>query len=113
MNLPGADRAFVAPSKVRDYLLSDSHPVGRFKATFFAGLGYTAGAWKELADDLTQHAQGNEAVLASSSKHGQKYEVGGTLEGPAGKRAIVVAVWIVLHSEEFPRFVTAFPGVKR
>lgn len=41
MNLPGAEEAIVDDAKVRDYLLSREHPVGRFKATFFSGLGYT------------------------------------------------------------------------
>ena len=41
MLLPGADRAIVDAAKVRDYLLSPEHPVGRFKAVFFGALGYT------------------------------------------------------------------------
>lgn len=44
VKLPGAERAFIDPSKVRDYLLSESHPVGRFKAAFFIALGYSAAA---------------------------------------------------------------------
>ena len=35
MSLPNLDRAVIDPAKVRDYLLSDVHPVGRFKAAFF------------------------------------------------------------------------------
>jgi hypothetical protein len=35
MNLPAADRALIQPEKLRDYLLSTEHPVGRFKAAFF------------------------------------------------------------------------------
>jgi hypothetical protein len=44
MKLPGADRAIVDAAKVRDYLLSPEHPVGRFKAVFFGALGYTSRA---------------------------------------------------------------------
>jgi hypothetical protein len=40
--LPNADRAIVPEAKVRDYLLSNAHPVGRFKAVFFIALGYSA-----------------------------------------------------------------------
>jgi len=36
MRLPGV--AVVDEAKVRDYLLSDSHPIGRFKAAFFLAL---------------------------------------------------------------------------
>lgn len=35
MQLPEADSATIAPEKIRDHLLSASHPVGRFKATSF------------------------------------------------------------------------------
>src|SRR6266513_208368 len=50
--LPYADSAVVEPSKVRDYLLSASHPIGRFKATVFFALGYTPENWQRLRDDL-------------------------------------------------------------
>lgn len=33
--LPNAEQAVVEPAKVRDYLLSSAHPVGRFKAVVF------------------------------------------------------------------------------
>lgn len=46
MSLPNADRAIVDPAKVRDYLLSASHPVGRFKAAFFLSLGYSEDRWE-------------------------------------------------------------------
>jgi hypothetical protein len=36
MKLPNGDRALIEPEKVRDYLLSTTHPVGRFKAAYFA-----------------------------------------------------------------------------
>ena len=111
MKLPGVDRAVVNAEKIRDYLLSDAHPIGRFKAVFFAGLGYSLGDWRVLAADLRDHAVGYEASATESNEYGQKYEIQGTMAGPAGK-AVVVAVWIVLHGEDFPRFVTAFPGAR-
>jgi hypothetical protein len=36
--------------------------------------------------------------------------VHGTITGPSGRAAGVVAVWIILNGEDFPRFVTAYPG---
>ena len=41
MKLPNASRATIDAAKLRDYLLSPAHPVGRFKAPFFAALGYS------------------------------------------------------------------------
>ena len=112
MKLPGLERAVVSAPKIREYLLSDSHPVGRFKGTFFETLGYSAAGWERLAADLRRHAADNEAVSAEANEYGQKYEVRGKLEGPAGRAAVLVAVWIVLRGEDFPRFVTAFPGAR-
>ena len=112
MKLPGIERAVVGAPKVRDYLLSDSHPVGRFKAAFFKALGYSAAGWESLAADLRRHATDNEAVATEANEYGQKYEVRGMLEGPVGKATVLVAVWIVLRGEDFPRFVTAFPGAR-
>lgn len=86
MKLPGVQQAIVDEAKVRDYLLSLEHPIGRFKAMFFGAQG---------------------------SAFGQKYKVRGILEGPSGGRAEIVTVWIVLDGEAAPRLVTAFPGEAR
>lgn len=112
VKLPGVDRAVVSASKIRDYLLSDAHPVGRFKAAFFTALGYSAAGCEALAADLRRHALDNDASAIEANEYGQKYEVRGTLVGPAGKTAVIVAVWIVLRGQDSPRFVTAFPGAR-
>jgi len=52
LQIPNADRAVIDPAKLRAYLLSRSHPVGRFKAAFFLGLGYSAQDWRRLEADL-------------------------------------------------------------
>ena len=110
MKIPGAERAVISEAKVRDYLLSESHPIGRFKAAFFRKLGYSAGAWPQLERDLRVLAREGEAVATETSRYGQKYEINATLVGPLGREAIVVSVWIVLLEEDFPRLVTVFPG---
>jgi hypothetical protein len=40
VELPKPQGAVVDVEKVRDYLLSSTHPIGRLKAAFFTGLGY-------------------------------------------------------------------------
>jgi len=109
MKLPGGDRAVIEPAKIRDYLLSAAHPVGRFKAAFFASLGYDDEGWDRLRDDLLDVAAGDSAVPGGPSAYGTKYEVRASLTGPNGRSAEIVSVWIVLHAERVPRFVTAFP----
>jgi hypothetical protein len=54
--LPNVESAVIDPEKLRDYLLSPSHPVGRFKALLFSSLGYTQENWKQFEADLrNQH----------------------------------------------------------
>ena len=110
MKLPAAERAVIEPAKIRDYLLWTSHPVGRFKAPFFASLGYTSANWRSLDEDLRDLAISDDAKLGKDSPYGQKYEIRGTLRGPSGKSAGVLTVWIVLFGGDVPQFVTAFPG---
>ena len=103
MQIPNAQRAVIDPVKLRGYLLSHSHPVGRFKAVFFQALGYSSENWRELEAHLrSQHLS-----------YGQKYSIRAPLVGPSGRSANVVSVWIVRTGEERPRFVTAYPEVGR
>ena len=110
MKLPEAQRAVIAPAKIRDYLLSPSHPVGRFKAPFFTSLGYTTADWRRLEQDLLTLAVSGDAEPGRESPYGQKYEIRGILNGPSQKSAGVLTVWIVRFESDVPEFVTAFPG---
>ena len=107
--LPNTELAVIAKEKVRDYLLSDAHPLGRFKAAIFRGLGYRQSEWNRLSADLKEFLS-NEASFQESTKYGQKYEIRGRLTGPNGRSVYLVTVWIVLRGENFPRFITAYPG---
>ena len=109
MNLPNAHAAHVEPVKVRDYLLSPSHPIGRFKATIFIALGYDAGQWELLRDDLLDIARTGAATAGQPSPFGMKFEVDGILAGPSGRSARFRTIWMLRTGENHPRFVTAFP----
>jgi hypothetical protein len=108
--LPGVEQAVLEPAKVRDYLLSVSHPVGRFKAAVFFSLGYTSDDWTRLRDDLLVLAQQGEARPGQQSEYGRKYEVSGTLQGPNGRARSITTVWLVRTGQSHPKFITAFPG---
>lgn len=110
MKLPEAQRAVIAPAKIRDYLLSPSHPVGRFKSPFFTSLGYTTADWRRLEQDLLALAVSGDAEPGQQSPYGQKYEIRGILNGPSRKSARVLTVWIVRFESDVAEFVTAFPG---
>ena len=108
--LPAVERAHIEPAKVRDYLLSAVHPVGRFKAVVFEALGYKAEDWERLRDDLLVLARTTEAVPGQASAFGQKYEVSGSLRGPNGREAKFTCVWLAPAHDGPPRVITAFPG---
>ena len=109
MQIPNADRAVIDPSKLRDYLLSSTHSVGRFKAPFFFSLGYSAAYWARLEADLRSQHLRHDAVAVPPTQYGQKYIIRATLVGPAGRSARIVTVWVVRAGEDFARFVTAYP----
>ena len=110
MRLPAAESAIIDGTKIRDYLLSHEHPIGTFKAKFFGALGYAKDDWQRLASDIRAMPVTQDASIGQRSAFGEKFEVRGTLLGPAGVRAPIVTVWIILAGEHAPRFVTAFPG---
>ena len=110
MVLSEFEQAEIDPRKLHGYLLSSSHPVGRFKARFFTALGFSAGRWQELevafrVQHLTQDAQRSRA-----SVHGQAYTIRAILNGPNGQGAVVTSVWFIPNGSNVPRFVTAYPG---
>ncbi len=101
MLLPNAKRAFIDPGKIRDYLLSPAHPVGRFKAVFFRALGFTEAAWMALRDALLAVARLGAVSELSATTYGRRFEVRGTLLRPNGRAADVVTGWIVRSGEDF------------
>ena len=110
MILPNADLAQIDPDKLRGYVLSTSHPIGRFKARFFGSLGFRADNWQEFEEVLRiQHLTQN-AQLVGTDEYGQKYTIRAILNGPNGQSAFVVSVWFVPKVGNVPRFVTAYPG---
>lgn len=113
VKLPHAQRATADPPKIRDYLLSEEHPVGQYKARFFLALGFTRGGWRILRDRIVESAAQGSVIAIESTPYGEKYVVQGTLKGPAGREADLVSVWIMRLNETAPRLVTAYPGGRR
>ena len=109
MLIPNADRAVIEPAKLHDYLLSRTHPVGRFKAAFFQALGYASEDWRQLEADLRRQHLSKEAVDDEPTPYGRKFVIRATLVGPTGTAAALVSAWVVRAGEDFARFVTAYP----
>ena len=109
MLLPNASRAVISDAKVREYLLSPSHPIGRFKAVFFISLGFSIDHWELLRDALIAIGRTGDAATGQPSPFGQKFEVRAILVGPSGRSAEIVTVCMVPTGQDIPHFVTAFP----
>ena len=110
MKVPNGRSAHVDAAKIRDYLLSSVHPIGRFKSVFFRSLGYSQDDSYLLEAGLRAHIRDFDVVRTQRNPYGTKYVVSGTLIGPSGAAAVIITVWIVLDGEGAPRFVTAYPG---
>lgn len=108
MKLRNIHAAKIPTRKVRDYLLSPSHPIGRYKASFFRSLGYDQAQWEVLAADL-QALLAGDAKRMEVTEFGTKYEIRSRITGPNGRIGHIVSAWIILNGEDAPRFVTAYP----
>jgi hypothetical protein len=100
--------AIISRDKVTGYLLSLSHPIGRYKAAFFASLGYSADAPEVFEHDVAELLRA-EIEEIDVTEYGLKFSSGGLLTGPNGRQAYVLAIWIILSGEHAPRLVTAYP----
>jgi hypothetical protein len=109
MELPNKAKAHIPTSKITDYLLSESHAVGKSKAKFFKSLGFDATNVNQFEEELLKIAQTSDIQEASKTPHGMKYVVDGTLESPKGVMIRVRTIWIIETGNDQPRFVTAYP----
>lgn len=103
------ERAIIEPEKLKDYVLSNTHPIGRFKATLFQQMGYAETNWEQFAEDIRAQHLALEAELGEKTKYGQKYIITRNFKGPSGKAMKLKSIWIILTGEDFPRFITIYP----
>jgi len=106
--LPHADHALVDEAKICDYLLSDTHPVGRFKARVFRSLGYTAESWTRLRDDLLHHGQTGSVQRIEMGAYGMKVVISATLKGPNGASRPFRTVWVIPEHSSQAKLVSHF-----
>jgi len=109
MKVPNADRAVIAPEKLRDYLLNPAHKRGGPKARLLLSLGYTADDWPRLESDLrTQHLTA-DVHEESESEYGRCYAVVGPLQTPGGKVVVFRSIWQIDDGSDVPRLITMYP----
>lgn len=98
LKIPKEGDVRVDERKVRDHLLSESHPVGRFKARVFAAVGFDRRGVPAFIEELRRIAAVGEVSEIVETPFGQKYLVPDDLKGSLGTLP-VVTVW--------------FPGARR
>jgi hypothetical protein len=109
MTIPNADKAIIAPQKLRDYLLNPAHRRGSAKARLLLSCGYRADAWQVLEADLrTQHLTTDLAV-AKDNMYGRRFEILAPLATPSGRRINFQSIWQIDDGTEVPRLITMYP----
>jgi hypothetical protein len=108
VKLPKANRVRIDEQKVRGYLLSRTHPVGRFKARVFAALGFDESTSEAFVSELRRIAASGEVAEVEDTKFGQKYTIPGDLNGPLGS-AQVLTIWLQEPGTSEVRLVTVRP----
>lgn len=109
MMLPNGERAVIPESKLRDYVLSASHPVGRHHAERFRRLlGIGPDDWRSLQSFLQRAATEEQVEKVDRAPYGMKYVMRLERDSAVGK-VTVIAVWIVDAGEDVPRLVTCYP----
>lgn len=109
MKLPNFNNAYIPLSKLSEYLLSETHIVGKSKAKFFLTLGFNKNNAKLLKQELLAIAQTKNIKESISSPYGTKYIIEGFLNTPKKPSIKMRTIWIIETGENIPRFVTAYP----
>lgn len=109
MKLPDKEKAYIPLLKIKDYLLSETHPIGKSKAKFFRSLGFNEANIDLLKQGLLTIAHMDDIQEAVSSMHGVKYVIDGLLQTPDGEAVKVRTIWIIDKGQTRQRFVTTYP----
>jgi hypothetical protein len=107
--IPNREKAYVPAGKLREYLLSDTHTIGKAKAKFFRALGFNENNLGLLELGLIAIARRKSVKETVRTPFGIKYIVEGVMSTPVGTSAKVRTIWIVESNDKRPRFVTAYP----
>ena len=108
--MPNVEAAQIDRDKLRRYLLSETHPVGRWKARFFRGIGFNETNLALLERSLIEIAKIEEVTETLTTVHGTKYVVEGLARTASGNQVRLRTVWIMDTGQDHPRFVTAYPA---
>lgn len=109
MKLPNSKDAVISNEKIIDYILSETHPVGKFKARLFQKFGFNNTNANLFEKSLRKIAKTHEVTLTLPTQYGTKYLIDGEIKTPLGKPIKIRCVWIIEINQNKPRFITAYP----
>ncbi|MEK6679464.1 MAG: DUF6883 domain-containing protein [Nitrospirota bacterium] len=109
MKLENKEYAYIPLAKLLDYLLSETHPVGKSKAKYLRSLGFNEVNINLLKEGLLSIARSEDVNDVISSSHGVKYVIDGTLQTPMGVIIKLRTIWAIDKDMDRPRFITAYP----
>jgi len=108
MPIPNSEQAFIDIRKLTDYCLNLEHLEGRHKARVFkSALNIDLDNVDKLQAALLEAVQTQQAIPTQHNRYGQKYIVDFMMIH-FHQRVVVRSVWMVLHTEGFPRLVTCY-----
>lgn len=96
-------------NKIRGYLLSTEHPIGKHKAQFFIKCGFYPNEWELLKEYIYSIAEENEITEITQTEYGTKFTIIGILIAPNGKSYPIKTIWITFPGTKNVNFVTAHP----
>jgi hypothetical protein len=109
MKIPNADRAVIAPEKLRAYLLNPAHRRGGPKARLLISLGYTADDWQRLEADLRLFHLTADVTEQSETDYGTCYTLAAPIPCPVGRVVTFRSVWQTDAGTDVPRLITMYP----
>ena len=93
MKLPNANKVIISKSKITEYILSETHQLGKHKAKFFKQFGFELNKHTVFKKMLKKMASETAVKKEVKTAFGVKFELEGKIETPSEARVKVKAVW--------------------
>ncbi len=109
MKLPHPKKITIPKEKLVNYILSETHPTGKFKARIFRKLGFDETNINIFKKELQLIVKSQETTEVLVSPYGTKYIIDGQIKTPNGKTIKIRTIWIIEMGQDRPRFITLYP----
>lgn len=109
MKLSYRKNVYIPKTKLTEYLLSQTHAVGRFKSKYFHTLGFNQLNVSLFEKALRTIAQSQDVKEVIPTVYGTKHIIDGKIKTPNRRIVKLRTVWIVDEEQKRSRFITAYP----